>query len=100
MGSLASLEGPGGEQYAVRAKDRQAAAGGDHGNQYTGGKVAVKAHGPEAVDRKQASDEAAEVASTEVQDLAESKAVEVVAGSTSCRRRIAGSRAINTRLKW
>lgn len=39
--------------------------------------MAVKAHGPEAVDRKQASDEAAEVASTEVQDLAESKAVEV-----------------------
>jgi hypothetical protein len=29
------------EYYAKQAKERQRAAGGDHGNQYTGGEVAL-----------------------------------------------------------
>jgi len=47
------------EQYAVRAKERQAAAGGDRKSaEY---QESVKARGPEAISQKRASDEAAEV---------------------------------------
>lgn len=46
--------------FEAEAKERQRLAGGDHGNQYTGGQVAVGEILPQAVDRNpKATDQAA-----------------------------------------
>ena len=62
--------------FEAQAKKRQQAAGGDHGNQYTGGKVAVSANlrsVPET-DNGKSRDKAAETVGAKLKSLFEAQA--------------------------
>ena len=64
------------DYHAEKAKERQRAGGGDHGNQYTGGKVAVKETFPEAANPNQQSrDEAGKLFNVSGRSVSDAKYV-------------------------
>lgn len=59
----------------AEAKERQRASGGDHGNQYTGGKVAVTTELKEPPTRTEAAQQAAELVGASATRIYEMKRI-------------------------